>query len=365
MNDKIDFKTINILIKVVLVFVVIVFADYLNIFPTLFNILLTLTPFFIAMFICWLFTPVGAFIHKVTGINLRLANGLSILSSVLLLFFFFSLFVPIIIVQISKIVEQAPMIFQDLAKLAEDIGRFLLASGLTTTEIQEFFNKLLENSFVKSILTTDNLKLLAQQVFAFLGFFTDTISVFLQIVVAYVISFYFISDLPVFTDKVLKLTLGQKHQKAKPIVAEMSTTIFGYFKGLILDCSIVAILVAVGTSMIGLPSPLLLGTIAGVTNVIPYLGPILGGIPTFIIALSMGWQTTVLAMIVIFGVQFVESNFLQPRIMASATNLHPVTIIIGLLVFGSLFGFVGMVFATPVLSLIGVALKYSKYDIQI
>ena len=104
--------------------------------------------------------------------------------------------------------------------------------------------------------------------------------------------------------------------------------------------------------IVGLRAPLLFGLFCGITNVIPYAGPYIGGAPAVIVGFSRGPVVGVLTLISIIIIQFLEGNFLQPVIMSKTTKLHPVTIIVGLLIFGHFFGIVGMVISTPLIAVL-------------
>ena len=102
--------------------------------------------------------------------------------------------------------------------------------------------------------------------------------------------------------------------------------------------------------MVGLKAPALFGFFCGLTNIIPYLGPYIGGAPAVIVGFTQSPTIGILTIVVIAVIQFLEGNFLQPVIMSKTTKLHPVTIILGLLVFGYFFGILGMLLSTPIIA---------------
>jgi predicted PurR-regulated permease PerM len=104
--------------------------------------------------------------------------------------------------------------------------------------------------------------------------------------------------------------------------------------------------------IVGLKAPLLFGLICGITNIIPYIGPYLGALPATIVAFTQGVPVGIMTVVSILIVQFVEGNFIQPLVMSKTMKLHPVTILIGLLVFGYFFGVLGMIIATPLVAMI-------------
>lgn len=115
-----------------------------------------------------------------------------------------------------------------------------------------------------------------------------------------------------------------------------------------------------------MPSPLLFGIICGITNVIPYIGPWIGGAICVIIGFTISPLVGILAAVVAVIVQQLDNVVLQPVIMGKTMKLHPVTIMIGLLVFGYFFGIIGMILATPIMAGIKIILNYfdEKYDLM-
>ena len=129
-------------------------------------------------------------------------------------------------------------------------------------------------------------------------------------------------------------------------------------------CFFVFIITSIVFAIIGLKSPLLLGLFCGITNVIPYAGPYIGGAPAVIVGLSQGIPTGIFTFLVVALIQFLEGNFLQPLIMSKTTKLHPVTIMLGLLIFGYFWGIMGMVLSTPIIAAAKAIIVYldEKYD---
>ena len=107
-----------------------------------------------------------------------------------------------------------------------------------------------------------------------------------------------------------------------------------------------------GFAIVGLNAAVVFGLFCGITDLIPYIGPYIGGAAAVIVGFTqspiIGFATLVVAIIV----QLVESYVLQPVVMSKAMQLSPITIIVGLLLFGYFFGIVGMIIATPCMSII-------------
>ncbi len=123
----------------------------------------------------------------------------------------------------------------------------------------------------------------------------------------------------------------------------------GYVSGTLFTSLAVAFFTFIGLIISGISSPLLFAIFCGITNIIPYFGPYIGGIPTVIVAFSISPMCGIIAMLTVIIVQFVDGNIINPIVIGKATDIHPVTIVIGLLVFQHYFGILGMIIATPVI----------------
>ena len=108
----------------------------------------------------------------------------------------------------------------------------------------------------------------------------------------------------------------------------------------------------IGFAIVGLNAAVLFGLFCGITDLIPYIGPYIGGAAAVIVGFTQSPFVGVATLVVAIIVQLVESYVLQPVVMSKAMQLSPITIIVGLLLFGYFFGIVGMIIATPCMSII-------------
>lgn len=371
------FKNKNIirtLCIAILVCVLIILLQRLEVLAFLRLLLLSITPFFIGFFLAWLSLPISDYVHYKSKqrISKKKANKIAIGLLLTMIIFFWLVIIPVVFLQLLSLAEEFPTLvdsfIENLYNLKLLLEKYSLIDISYDNIIQTTLNYLNVNSF-NELLTGENIFEITSFLGLIIGSITSLIKniVFLlgQWIIAFVISLYFIDDLKTFTKKTANFVFGSANDRIVLIIKDVSKTVLGYFKGLLIVCTFVFVFVTIGSMIIGLPSPVLLGFIAAVFNVIPYLGPVIGGIPIMIIAATQGFGVFIASLVVIFGTQFIEANFLQPKIMSKATNLHPVSIIVGLLVFGGLFGIFGMIIATPTLASLNVIISYSKYDITL
>ena len=120
-----------------------------------------------------------------------------------------------------------------------------------------------------------------------------------------------------------------------------------YLRGQALIALAVGSVASVGLYAVGLPSPLVLGAIVGVLNMIPYFGPVLGGIPAVLFALGFGWKRALLTVFVLWLVQQIDETLISPRILGNLSGLSPAAVLIALFAGSCAGGIVGMLLALP------------------
>jgi predicted PurR-regulated permease PerM len=135
----------------------------------------------------------------------------------------------------------------------------------------------------------------------------------------------------------------------RDIFNEVNTAFRRFINGALADSTLVFIVSSIAFAIAGLKAPLLFGLFCGITNIIPYAGPYIGGAPAVIVAFSQSTSIGIFVLIALIIIQTLEGNFIQPLIMSKSARLHPVTVIIGLLIFGHFFGIIGMAISTPVI----------------
>lgn len=141
----------------------------------------------------------------------------------------------------------------------------------------------------------------------------------------------------------------------QPLALELShnveTAVGGYLRGQILIAVAIGTMIGVGLAIVGVPQAAAIGFLAGIFNIVPYLGPIIGAVPAILLALPDGWLKVVLAIVVFVAANQIEGNFLSPYILGRTTDLHPITVLLSILIGLALFGIVGALIAVPLAAL--------------
>ncbi|MBP1044195.1 AI-2E family transporter [Vagococcus sp. BWB3-3] len=169
----------------------------------------------------------------------------------------------------------------------------------------------------------------------------------LLIITVPIILFYMFKDGQRFPEAVSLFVPKAYQQPAKELLGRVNTALSAYISGQALVCLYVAAGAYLTFKLLGIPYAFLLACIAGMMDVIPYLGPWIGVTPAFIIAFSMSPQKAVILAISIILIQLGESYLVYPLVMGKSLNMHPLTIILALLVAGKLAGLPGMILALP------------------
>jgi predicted PurR-regulated permease PerM len=190
------------------------------------------------------------------------------------------------------------------------------------------------------------------------------IEVLIFIVVVPVVAFYLLLD----WDRMVAVVDGwlpRDHAKTlRGLAREVDQVLAGFVRGQLTVSAILGTFYAVSLMLVGLQFGMVVGLIAGVISFIPYVGAVVGGILAFGLALfqfwSEPWLIGAVAAVFVVG-QMVEGNFLTPKLVGGSVGLHPVWLMFALSVFGSLFGFVGMLVAVPMAATIGV---FSRFGIK-
>ena len=263
-----------------------------------------------------------------------LAAALSLLFLMISVVAMAGLLVPHLISQISMLITQAPNLFQRAQELWGQWRNQDLIRRLGLSHLPEEWMKRAAS------WTGDNLP----KWIAGIGAGADAVArAFLSPVLAY----YFVRERELFSYH-LSLWIPIRHRKRMlTALQEMRREAGGYVRGQLLVALAVALLTAVGLMVVGIPAWLVLGILMGLCEFIPYIGPMIGGIPIVLFSLPMGISATLWALGVTVFVQQIEGYFLSPRLMAGATGLHPVAVILLLSACGYLGGLVGMVAAVP------------------
>lgn len=350
------FQILLVMLIVAGVYIGIKVLKELQIFPFVLTILRLLLPLFIGLFIAWLLDPI---VSKLKEKGIRRGFGTAICYIVFLgiVFLIVNALIPLLSEQINEFVSNTiPGVYDACRNWINNIfDKFNGIENFDANSMKlELFTKL------ESIATNLTSSLPAILV----TFVTNLFSGVGTFAIGMIIGFYILLDFDKHVKLIYSLVPNHLQKDAYTLVKVVDEPLKRFVIGAIIDCSVVFIISFIGFAIIGLKAPLLFGLFCGITNVIPYAGPYIGGAPAVLVAFSQGTPTGIAVLIFIAVVQALEGNLFQPLIMSKTTKLSPITIILGLLVFGHFFGIIGMVLATPIIGAVKGIISFfdSKYN---
>ncbi len=181
------------------------------------------------------------------------------------------------------------------------------------------------------------------------------------LVITPIVAFYLLRDFDRIVDRIDSWLPRQHADEIRKIGGQIDEVMAGFVRGQGTVCLILGTFYAVALSLAGLEFGLIIGIISGLLSFIPFVGAVLGLVLSLVPAITQFWPDYVqIGVIVgIFAVgQFLEGNFLTPRLLGGRIGLHPVWVMFALLAGGALFGFVGVLLAVPVAAAVGVLVRY-------
>ena len=319
------------------------------------ELLVVISPIFIGIIVAWLFDPVVSWLQdkKVPRI---VGCILVYLLIILVLFIILYSFVPLFVDQIGDFVGTIPEIFGDLKHFADNIFNFFGNTGVDAKVIEESVYSSLET--FASNLTTN----LPNMV---LNVSKSLLNGGINFVLGLMVGFYMLFDFNKINDLVTNSMPVSWRKNYAELGSRINSSLRNYVQGVLLVMLLVFITQSIGLTLAGIKAPLIFALFCAITDVIPYFGPYIGAVPAIIVGFTVSPLTGVLCIISIVVVQLLENNFYQPLIMGHTMQLHPVTIMIGLLIFQHFFGIIGMVVATPAIACIKVICMFINEKLNI
>ncbi|NLK71877.1 MAG: AI-2E family transporter [Clostridiales bacterium] len=351
------------------------------------EILGALTPLIYGLIIAYFFSPlvniidnkiICRFLNNASSKNYTLSRQIAkrkrtisiALSFILVIIIFALLLYTLYSMIMGKItVEKIDIVSSNIAnyflkyeELFANVNEELASSGLT----ERIRNPL--NSFI-DWFTKEGLIQKSENIAQWLASLGGNLfNIFLGMVIA----FYLLKDQRFFMglwDKAISFILPQKAESTLlNILRDIHMVISNFFRGQLLDGLIVGVLSSIGLFIIGIDFAIFIGMFAGIANVIPYFGPIIGIIPAVAMALLDGSiAKAILSVIVLLVIQQVDGAVIAPKIVGKRVGLHPVFVLLSVIIGGRYFGIIGMLLAVPtaaIIKLFILKIYYSKLGID-
>ncbi len=333
------------------VFIVTLIAREWGVWNFILNILSVLSPFFIGFVLAWILNPL---VNKLEKKKMPRVVGSMLVYAIMILSIalFVGYMLPVIYDQIQVLIRNLPSIFNEVEIFMNNIvSRLGNIDGVDFVSIKNQIFTTITGSFNNFMTSLPN---------TIMGMVGNLFSSLVTICFGLVIGLYMLIDFDSINGHLLNLLPKKNRFEASLLITNISTEVRKSVNGTLLVASMVFVCDSLGFFFIGLQAPLLFGLLCGITDLIPYVGPYIGGIVAVIVGFAQSPLIGILSLIIVVVVQMVENNILQPIVMSKTTELHPVTIIVGLLLFEHFFGIVGMILCTPCMSLVKVVWRFFK-----
>ena len=297
-----------------------------------------LVPFIVAFVLYGLLDPIR---RSMTRLGIPRTPAILVLLLLVILFGFLTggFLIPKLAKQFAQLQNQLPQLWSGLTQLSNSLEAILANYGLSVD------TSALTKPVINQVSTLGKSALVASS--------NALLSLTSNSLLVPIFAFFLLRDFHSFRNKLLDTLPNSKFELGWIIYDKVAKQLQSYVGGILLQSTIMALVTTVGFAILGIQNPFLLGFIAGVLNLIPYVGPVLATIPPTIIALGITPISPILILsgiaVIIVG-QLIDNLVTIPIVLAQSVALHPLIVMIGIIVFGNFFGLLGMVVAIPVIS---------------
>ena len=324
----------------------------------------TLSPVLYGLGIAYLLHPIEDRIRKLLEPQLQkflspkkaagMAKGLGIFAALvfaaLIIWALIAMVLPQLLESITTIIGNFPSYYNTLSKWVQEFINGSIAEDVTQEIMDQVY------AYLQSFLTDTVLPTVQTLLTSLTTGVVNIAKSMLNLIIGVIISIYLLSGKDKFLAQAKKLcyaVLGQKKGGYVCNVCTYANRVFGGFiGGKIIDSLIIGLLCFLGLRILNMPYTMLISIIVGVTNIIPFFGPYLGAIPSALLLLVIDPMECLYFIIFILVLQQLDGNIIGPMILGDATGLDSIWVVVSLLIFGSLFGLIGMVIAVPLFAVI-------------
>ncbi|MBU0744044.1 MAG: AI-2E family transporter [Gammaproteobacteria bacterium] len=254
-----------------------------------------------------------------------------------------------------------PLLWNEAVELVTDVPQMLNHGQESVLKLHDMFPELISVSQLQQIMVHVNnyLANFGKEVVKFsLASLFGVVTLVVYLVLVPLLVFFFLRD----GKEIIKWLVGflpKKRLVLKGVWEEMHGKIRSYIQGKSIEIIIVSIVTIIAFGFLGLRYAILLGALVGLSVVIPYIGVIVVTVPIVVVgAVQWGWSSHFFYLMLIYSlISILDANILVPILFSGIMNLHPLAIILAVLIFGNLFGFWGVFFAIPLMTLVKVVVK--------
>lgn len=339
----------GLIITFLISYILIQFVDNYSYFWGIISKLLSLlTPFFIGMILAYILSPLVDFMERKLKckrwLTILIIYGIAISSTVI----FIIMIVPTITNSVIEIINQIPQYSQEVEAWVLGIASGI--EGTSLAKIQEGLISIIPqlSSFAKFLLDY------------ILSTTVSLTTLIVNVVLGLIISVYIIIDKENILSYLKKVTnIILKSERANLVIDVCKTfnsNVGTYIVAKSIDSFFVGLVSFIGLSLIGSKYALLLGIICGITNMIPYFGPIIGMVPTVLINIFYSPSVAIGSLVFLVILQQIEGNIIEPKFVGGKLGLSPILTLLAVTIGGGFFGIIGMILSVPIMGVIKIYL---------
>ena len=270
---------------------------------------------------------------------------LTYITASIITYLFIQFVLPQLISSIVGLANNIPQYVEDFTKLANDL--------INNMNLQPEYIDLITNKFGE--LVTYIITIISNLLPVVGNFIVEATSSILNIIIGIIVSIYILIDKEKFMALGKKVVYAFSSEERANFILRLATqsnmTFSRFIGGKILDSFIIGILTFIILTIFKMPYVILISVIVGVTNIIPFFGPFIGGIPAAIIILFVSPTKALWFVIIIIIIQQIDGNIIGPKILGDSIGISAFWILFSLLVAAKLMGFVGMVIGVPLFAI--------------
>lgn len=318
--------------------------------------LAVISPIFIGLIIAWLLDPLVKILQgkKVPRI---LACILVYLLFIAVLFLIVALLIPAMGAQVKDFIGNIPDLVNDFKHFFNGI-----IADLTRTFDYDFSSV---KDHLYHTIESFGMNLSTRIPDMAISFVSGIVSGGVSFFLGLMIGFYMLFDFDKLNRSFISFLPRGWRKGASELSVRLNESLRSYVQGVLLVMTLVFITQAIGLTISGLQAPLVFAFFCALTDIIPYFGPYIGAVPILLVGFMTDPIVGICCTISIIVVQLLENNFYQPLIMGHTMKLHPVTIMLGLLLFQHFFGIIGMIVATPVIAALKIIATFIDEKIDV
>ena len=287
---------------------------------------------------------------KSTSGKKKLLRAMSVTVSAIV---FLGIVVGLIAIVVPELVKSITSLFDNMGDLRENLENWISKTFKSYPSLVKTANEKID-TFTKdaSVIFEKMQPMMEELVSGAWG----VVSFLKDFLLGFIVSLYMLCNketlLAQIKKSIISLTKKKTCSKIMGVASQANKVFSGFIMGKIIDSIIIGLLCFIGLTLMNMPYNILIAVIVGVTNIIPFFGPLIGAVPSTFLMLIVDPKKAILLAVFILILQQFDGNILGPKILGDSTGLPGFWVLVSLIICGGLFGFIGMVLAVPVFALL-------------